>query len=240
MMLSSFRYGEKTYEYTVQLRSRRKKSIAIHVLPDGSIEVNAPMNTLPQEITLLVHQRAGWIVRHVEQAQQRHSRILPREYTSGETHLYLGDSYALKVVPADVDCVTASHGFFMVQCSDAAPEHVKRLLNAWYKQHAQEVFAHRLSLVVEDFAWLDSAPPMAIRAMRKQWGSCSSRGRIHINRHLVKAPVECLDYVLAHELCHLQEYNHSKRFYALLDRHHPGWRAIKSKLDEMADMFLNE
>lgn len=71
--------------------------------------------------------------------------------------------------------------------------------------------------------------------MTVQWGSCSPSGRITLNPLLVKTPRECIDYVLLHELCHLLHHNHSPRFYRALDRHMPNWRAVKERLDEMAE-----
>ena len=74
--------------------------------------------------------------------------------------------------------------------------------------------------------------------MKVQWGSCSPAGRITLNPHLVKAPRECIDYVLLHELCHLRHHNHSTRFYKALDANMPHWRAVKQRLDAMAEQLL--
>jgi predicted metal-dependent hydrolase len=89
-------------------------------------------------------------------------------------------------------------------------------------------------------SWLKMTPDWRIVRMQKQWGSCSPAGVILLNPHLVKAPRECVDYVICHELCHLQEHNHSPRYYRLLGQVMPGWEAVKIKLDSMAEMLLNE
>jgi hypothetical protein len=75
--------------------------------------------------------------------------------------------------------------------------------------------------------------------MQKQWGSCSPQGHILLNPHLVKAPRECIDYVIIHELCHLKEHNHSPEFYRLLCLQMPDWKQVKAKLDGMAELLLN-
>lgn len=80
---------------------------------------------------------------------------------------------------------------------------------------------------------------MRLQIMKVQWGSCSPAGRLTLNPDLVKAPRECIDYVLLHELCHLKEHNHSRNFYRLLERHLPRWRRNKERLDELADIVLN-
>ncbi len=76
--------------------------------------------------------------------------------------------------------------------------------------------------------------------MKTQWGSCSPAGTILLNPHLVKAPRECIDYVISHELCHLKEHNHSPRYYRLLAKIMPSWEAVKTRLDGMAELLLNE
>lgn len=76
--------------------------------------------------------------------------------------------------------------------------------------------------------------------MKKQWGSCSPKGVLSLNPHLVKASLRCIDYVLLHELCHLQVRNHGQKFYDLLSKHLPEWQAAKARLDGMAELLLNE
>ena len=80
---------------------------------------------------------------------------------------------------------------------------------------------------------------MRLQVMKTQWGSCSPTGKLTLNPWLVKAPRDCIDYVILHELCHLKEHNHSPRFFKLLDRHMPAWRQRKARLDELAEIILN-
>jgi predicted metal-dependent hydrolase len=89
--------------------------------------------------------------------------------------------------------------------------------------------------VVSPLRWVRQLPPTRLRHMTVQWGSCSPAGRITLNPMLVKAPRECIDYVVLHELVHLLHHHHGPAFYRTLDRHMPGWRAIKARLDGMAE-----
>ena len=82
-------------------------------------------------------------------------------------------------------------------------------------------------------------PPLRLLSMRTQWGSCSPKGEVLLNPHLVKAPRACIEYVVAHELCHLKEHNHSERFYRLLGTVLTDWATRKSKLDDLAELLLN-
>jgi len=239
MQMPSFRYGDKTYEYSVHLLATRKKTVSIRVLPDASVEVKAPAHITPKKIIEVMTKRARWVVRHIEQMQQHRSLTLPREYISGETHFYLGRRYMLKVVRSDIDRVKLIRGSFMIECGETNAEYVKALLDTWYKDHARQVFERRLVVAAANIEWLNQTPPISVRHMKKQWGSCSSLGRVSLNWNLVKAPMECIDYVIIHELCHLREHNHSKNFYTLVGRYAPGWKPVKARLDGMAELLLN-
>jgi len=190
--MPSFCYGDKTYEYSIHFLESRKKSIAIHVLPDASVEVKAPAHTSAQKIIETMTKRARWVVRHVEQIQKQHSQVLPREYISGETHFYLGRRYILKVVQSDIDQVKLTRGRFVIQCRETGREKVKGLLENWYKEHAQQVFERRLKVIAGNIEWLDKIPPVTVRQMKKQWGSCSPKGRISLNWRPVRAEMESI------------------------------------------------
>lgn len=122
----------------------------------------------------------------------------------------------------------------------AKRQRVKILLRDWYREHAAAYFQKRLAVLQQNIAWLDNIPAFRLQAMQKQWGSCSPTGVLLLNPHLIKAPARCVDYVLLHEICHLREHNHSKAFYALLESLLPDWQCVKDKLDNMAEMLLNE
>lgn len=119
------------------------------------------------------------------------------------------------------------------------PSGIRDALDQWYLQRAKLVFGDRLEALVLSLRWVRAIPIVRLRAMKRQWGSCSPAGRLTLNPHLVKASRECMDYVLFHELCHIREHNHSKRFFSMLDAHMPGWRATKEKLDNLAEVVLN-
>lgn len=114
-------------------------------------------------------------------------------------------------------------------------ERVGNLLENWYRVHALRVFAHRLQgcLAAAPSLRLSAAPKMVIRKMTKRWGSCTKAGNILLNLELVKVPVHCIDYVIAHELCHLKVHNHGKMFYRLLARCMPDWEARKNRLESI-------
>jgi predicted metal-dependent hydrolase len=233
-----FAYGDEVISFTLRRQSSRTVTrVAIHVEPDARVLVDAPETAPLADVLTAVKKRARWISQHVGAARARLAHVLPREYVSGESLHYLGRRYRLKVILNAEAAVEARMrgAFITVTTPEQAPTAIKSALDAWYRQRARELFADRLAAVAAPLRWLKELPPTRLQSMTVQWGSCSPSGRITLNPLLVKAPRECIDYVLLHELCHLLHHNHSPKFYRTLDRHMPNWRAVKEKLDNMVE-----
>ena len=234
----SVQYGEELIRFSLRRQSSRTvQRVAIHVHPDGCVLVDAPESAPIDTVLAAVKKRSRWISQHVGAARERLAHVLPREYVSGESLHYLGRRYRLKVVvqagAAPDGCMRG--GFIVVTVPEHSPVMIRAALDAWYRIRARELFADRLAAVASPLRWVKQLPRTRLLFMTVQWGSCSPAGRITLNPLLIKAPRECIDYVLLHELCHLLHHNHSPKFYKSLDRHMPGWRVIKEKLDNMAE-----
>jgi hypothetical protein len=186
--------------------SRRDK-VAIHVHPDASVQVDAPEGEALSKVHDAVLKRARWIKGHVDEANRQRAHVLPRQYVSGESHFYLGRRYQLKVRAENGagPSVRLLRGRICVDTAIKDAKVVRKKLGAWYRRRAEDVFGRRLEEIAARIRWLKEIPDWRIVTMRKQWGSCSPAGVILLNPHLVKAPRECVDYVICHELCHLQE-----------------------------------
>lgn len=233
-------YGDQRIPYQVMFSAGKHGKLSIHVLPTGVVCVEAPAGTPLGEIKRAVTRRASWVDGHLRAACAHRVHLLPREYVSGESHLYLGRRYLLKVRQSDVDepSVSLYQGRFRVIAPARGADMISSMMTAWYRQRARVIFEERLDLVSSRLPWLDEAPRWKLLAMKRQWGSCSPTGILSLNPHLVKASPIYIDYVLLHELCHLKLHNHSTGFYQLLKRHMPGWHIVKSRLDGMAEQIL--
>jgi len=148
----------------------------------------------------------------------------------------------LKVIPDPeqprVTCKLIG-GQLRVQGKKVSPERIQKAVRKWYRYRAEDVFQRRLDLMIEMLPWTKTAPSWRIMEMQTQWGSCSPEGAVLLNPHLVKGATRAIDYVLLHELCHLEEHNHSPCFYGLLNRFMPEWRSVKEQLDGRAELFLS-
>jgi predicted metal-dependent hydrolase len=215
-----------------------RKTLAITVHPDLSVVVSAPQGTRPGLIRARVRKRGPWIRKAWQEFELYLPKQPPRRYVSGETHRYLGRQYRLRVRKSRRKDVKLLRGF--LQVLTPAPQdsfNVRRLVTTWYRQHAERVFAERLAachgrLKVDGV----TLPRLKIQRLAKRWGSCSPAGQVILNVELLKAPRDCIDYVITHELCHLRERNHSPRFWRLLDRLMPDWRDRRALLNQMADV----
>jgi predicted metal-dependent hydrolase len=239
----SVRYGDEVLAFTLRLQPQRQSSkLAIHVEADGRVLVDAPEGATHAAVVAAVKKRSAWIAQHVADAQARLKHVRRRDYTSGEMVRYLGRRYRLRVTvePAAAPSCRLRGSYLEVIVQQRAAQDVQAVMAAWFSHRAGELLRERMYVIAKGLRWVKAPPPMRLQWMRVQWGSCSPRGRITLHPALVQAPRNCIDYVVLHELCHLASHDHSTRFYRLLDRHMPGWRAVKARLDGMAEELLRQ
>jgi predicted metal-dependent hydrolase len=192
----------------------------------------APLNKNEAEIIKTVGRRAPWIIKQIDYFRPFVPVTPPRRFISGETHLFLGRQYRLKVVPGNINVIKVYRGQLWMHTLSTEPETLKKQLNEWYKQKAIIVFHEMLQEILYKFRHYQLAIPMlTIRTMTKRWGSCTPSGRIMLNLELIKAPKGCIAYVIMHELCHLVHHHHGKPFRDLLDRMMPDCWKWKKRLE---------
>ncbi|WP_024609538.1 SprT family zinc-dependent metalloprotease [Pseudoalteromonas sp. TB64] len=256
-----FTYGNDTIRYDVIRKTKPSdtakkvaRKIIIKVHPDQRVVASVPHDTSEDTIREAMYKRARWIWQSINDFAKQKDMVLHKQYVSGETQFYLGKRYVLKVIvdAEQVPNVKLSRGKLNVTIKhevskDFAPDSqnsraakIKPLIDKWYQHKAKAIFHERLAELLPKTTWVTGIPSFRVMAMKKQWGSCSTKGNLMLNPHLVKAPKECIDYVILHELCHIAEHNHSERFWRLLTQVMPNWKEVKAKLDDMAEMYLNE
>jgi predicted metal-dependent hydrolase len=227
--------GGKRIPFRIEYRKRKKLAITVH--PEPRLEVLAPEGVSREQVLPRIEKRAAWILRQWRYFEQFLPKHPGPRFVSGETHLYLGRQYRLKVHEGSSEGVKLVGRFLHVWTFDRdKADRIEQLLDAWYREHAERVFRHRIRLCFEQCPSLilPREPRLAIRRMTHRWGSCTKAGNVLLNLDLVKVPTHCIDYVLVHELCHLQIHNHSPAFYRLLSRCMPDWQRRKRRLEELA------
>ncbi len=226
-------YGEHRIEFALVRRERATLEIAVE--PDASVVVAAPLDAPLSAIEEKVRKRAAWIRRQQQYFIQFLPRTPDRQYVAGETHLYLGRQYRLKVVPHVQATVKLVRGFILVQTHRPERSEVTReLVEAWYRERAHTKFAERLEANLLRFPVPDEFRPkgLIIRHLRQRWGSMSMASRLLLNLRLIQAPLDAIDYVITHELCHVAVPHHGPDFFEMLDRVLPDWRKRKHRLEQ--------
>ena len=228
-------YGETKF-YLLKRGDRRTLQISIH--PDKSIVVHAPRKVALTEIDNLLEKHNRWIDKTLRKLDQLPAPLPERKYISGETHRYLGRQYRLNITPGEPSTIKLKGGYFQITVPDPTDQnHIKALLQQWYKDHAKPIFQKHLADCIKKTQHIldlgDRPINLKIRPMRTRWGSCSSKGNINLNLDLIKAPPSCIDYVIIHELCHFREMNHSNKFWRLLNQCLPDWEQRQYKLSQI-------
>ena len=217
----------------VQVFRKGIKNLHLGVYPPhGRVRVAAPLRVSDDAVRLAVIGKLGWIKRQRArfEAQPRQSA---REMVSGESHYFLGRRYRLRVVQHDGAASVAQRNKSMLELR-VRPETIagqrSRILHQWYRQQLKELIP---PLIVKWQAVLGVAvAEWGVKKMKTRWGTCNIEARrIWLNLELAKKPVQCLEYIVAHELAHLIERNHNDRFISILEKHLPHWRLNRQELN---------
>jgi predicted metal-dependent hydrolase len=229
-MTESIEFGSRRIDF--QLEYTNRKSLGITVKPDLSVFVKAPANTSVDRIKEMIRKKAPWIIRQQSFFLAFHPKMTDRKFIGGETHLYLGRQYRLKIIPTSEVSVKLKGKFIEVATLDKS--RISQLVKDWYLLHAREKF-HLIAVPIIDKFKKYSVEPSSIvlREMPTRWGSCTPKGKIILNPELVKAPKGCIEYVIIHELCHLVHHNHTQKFIDLQTKEMPDWEKWKSKLENL-------
>lgn len=231
--LGVVKYGDREIAYTVEFC--RRKTLEISVMPDSAVQIRAPQGASLDAIALKVQKKASWIVEKQDWFAKFPKAQPPRQYLGGETHLYLGRHYRLKIEKGKERLVKIDGGFIRVVSADVRPATVKKILDEWLRERAKMQFDNVFQACAARFSSPIGPVRLQIRDMKTRWGSLSKGGILTLNIRLIAAPKECIEYVVVHELCHLKYPNHDKKFYRLLETRLPDWEKRKLKLEHLQE-----
>jgi len=227
-MNAFIQYGTKQIDFYVEYSDR--KTLGISVTPEMHVLVKAPIDSTMSKIKEKLEKKAPWIIKQQRFFLAYYPKTTTRKYVSGETHLYLGRQYLLKVEQSNVESVKLKGKYIEVKTRDKA--RVKDLVREWYLERAKLKFHEIAQPLLERFKRYKAAPEsIVLREMTTRWGSCTPKGKILLNPELIKAPKACIEYVIIHELCHLIHHDHTQKFIDLQTKEMPDWEKWKTKLE---------
>jgi len=233
--------GNKELKYILTRSSR--KTIGITIEKNGLVKVTSPARVSESYINQLMQKKAPWIQRKLVELETRVAKTSKAKvFEEGESFSYLGKDFNLKLFRSSnlkkstvrLDgqnlVITLPYNFEV--------ERLKNVLKLWYVEQFKLVIEER----VKHYSAIIGVFPqkITIREQKTRWGSCSARGNINLNWKLIMASLEVLDYVVIHELCHMREMNHSKKFWKLVEGVFPKYKECRSWLKEYGDLLSLE
>ena len=194
-------------------RTARLKTVSIQVLR-GKVKISVPKNLEQFKIDRILKSKSKWIKKKLF-LQSKITSFRNKEYVSGEDFLYLGRHYRLKIIIGQKYNTEFKDGYLKVTVKDKSnTQKIKRLIKKWYLEKAQ-LHLNKMTLDLSKELGVDFHS-VKVRNYNSRWGGCSSTGKIFYNWRIIMAPAKIINYVVLHELVHLKEHNHSKRFWKLL------------------------
>lgn len=210
-----------------RLRRSRRRTIGL-AIDHGGLRVGAPLHVRLGDIEDLIRQHGQWVL---DKLATWRARPVPAPLTvaDGAAISAFGAALTLAIRPArraawHIDGLT-------LHLAVPATVDATTVLETALREHARRVFAERLALYAARLG--EPTPPLRLSSARTRWGSCNPRGSIALNWRLVFMPLPVVDYVVAHELAHLREMNHSRRFWSVVEQLCPDWRARRLELRQL-------
>lgn len=211
--MSEITFGEQKIEFE-RLASKSKNTITIRVDSGKKVSVKAPTDLTEGELTRIVKTKTPWIIDKFQRIAEIKEFGSIKEFISGESFLYKGKLLRLKVIPSSKEEVYTDTTTIFCKTSQKDPQRVALQLEDWYKQRAKQYLENRIQRFSSKFRKKPSK--VRIRNQSLRWGSCTKNGEILLNWRIIMAPPSVIDYVIIHELAHLQEKNHTEEFWEVV------------------------
>jgi predicted metal-dependent hydrolase len=229
-MTDYIEFGSKTIYFNWEHSDRKTLGVAVH--PDMEVMVKAPVGTSVKIIKEKLRKKAPWIIKQQSFFLSFYPGTPERKFISGETHLFLGRQYLLKIIEENSEGIKLKGKILEVTSTDKSA--VPQIVKNWYLHQARIKFESVAKTLIDKFKKYNVEPSsVVLRNMPARWGSCTPKGKIILNPELIKAPKGCIKYVIVHELCHLIYHDHTQKFIDLLTKEMPDWEKWKMKLEKL-------
>jgi len=204
----------------------KRKTIGLEITDRATLIVRVPYHISKKTINEVIQKHKNWIEKHINKIKSR-PKVTEKEYVSGENFLLLGRNQRLLILEKQSKKLMFDNAFYLrADCRTNA----KEILEQWYRKRAKEFIGQRVNY----YSKLTGINYKSIRitGAKKRWGSCSKEGNLSFTYRLIMAPVSVIDYVVVHELCHIELHNHSKAFWEKVRVIIPEYKKQKGWLNE--------
>ncbi len=232
--MKKLKINKNEKEIEVTLIRKNVKNINLRVKDSGEITVTANNKVDEEYIIDFLKRKMDWILKHIDEFEERKKLKVKKEKLLKDNNIiYLGNIYKIKGVKSNKEYVKLGKDEIYVFLKDKDNLHkINLALNRWYKDKINEIFLKVYRETFKKFKRYNiKHVEIKSRKMKRRWGSCNPNDRIiTLNSELITRNIECIEFVMAHELAHLVHANHSKDFYEVLEDVMPDWKSRKEAL----------
>jgi predicted metal-dependent hydrolase len=222
--------------------SPRRKSISIIVHHTKRVEIKAPTGTPTSFIHGLAEKKVTWIVKRLMILDSMKVLQVERQYREGELFFFLGSPCTLSLMRVTgTGGIRYDEGNLMVTIPYSLPDHdhpryIRQIVLDWYRDQASRVIREQ----IQDYATIIGVgpPSFKLKNVRRRWGSCNHENKLNFNIRLVMAPINLIEYVVLHELCHIMHKNHSREFWESLREVMPDYRERRNLLKREGHRYV--
>ncbi|MDY2738087.1 M48 family metallopeptidase [Intestinibacter sp.] len=240
----TFNYEDKILD--VDIIYRKRKNISIKITPKDRIQIIAPHKVPIKILKETIEKNSSWILSKLNKFKNMDDSFLKRDYVDGEIYYYIGKPHYLKIIKdknmqnkKNYNYISIKEEYIEIRTNNWEGEYLKESLKKWYKLKSEEIVMDRLAYLREQSDYFRKIEPnlIKVKEQKKIWGSCNSNKNIYINSKISMLPVEAIDYIIAHEFCHILYMNHSKDFYASVEKIIPNYKEINLWLKKNSYKF---
>ncbi len=210
-----------------------RRTIALEVEKSGELVVRAPFYVSKKEISKFIEKNIRWIAKRKIEMYELAKKIKPKKFKEGETFWYLGQEYPLSIVEQQRTAIDLDTKF---RISEARIPNALKLFENWYRKEAKSLFPDRIDYYTSQMNL--KYKNIRISGAKTRWGSCSHDNNLNFTWRLIMAPLEIIDYVVVHEVCHIKQKNHSKKFWDLVGEVVPDYKEKRKWLREKGDYLV--
>lgn len=226
-----FKLDDKIIEYTLERKKIKNCYISVQ---DGIVKVRVPRRVTQEKIEEILRKRADWILECLE--KQKAKIKPPKEYREGEVFRVLGKDVILHISYEKIKKPKLKHWFHQfyvslpIEKQENEKEQIEKLVHQFYKKLAEKEVERAMRKMTME---VGIAPNQyKIKKLKSTWGNCSTSGNISINQKVVMYSRHAIEYVCLHELCHLENMNHSKDFWNMVAKYMPDYKEAEKELKE--------
>ncbi|HJT85971.1 MAG TPA: SprT family zinc-dependent metalloprotease [Nitrososphaeraceae archaeon] len=229
--IQNYQYGNRKINYTL-VRSKRRKTSEL-IVDKNEITIRAPLDKSISEVEKILDDKINWIIKKQKEYEYTFQEILKPTFLPNSTIPYLGKNYNLRIVSNnkrknsieiidDDNLLIFVDNFEIDEDTELLKNKVRYLYNKWLNQKAKEIFLIKIKKYSK---LIGVSPPQRIilKNLKNRWGSVTKKDTINLNRNLVKAPEDIIDYIIIHELCHIKIQGHSHHFWSFLKQFVPDY-----------------